>query len=138
MSATQFFQPEGLIGEACQRTGFSNAAVLPANAKLVVTAGQAGMDLGTGKLVVSSDAAQIEAAFDCVDASLKAAGVSDGLASAHKMVSYMIDCRNEPLMMEIWRRRYPNRRPTWTCIGVSNMCAQGMIVEIQGEAVLSY
>lgn len=132
----QFFQPQSIIGESCQKTGFSNSTMLPANAQLVITAGQAGCDPQTGDLVESSVEAQIEASFDCVDAALKAAGVKEGLAKAHKMVSYLIDCRNEPLMMKIWRRRYPNRRPTWTCIGVSNMCAKGMICEIQGEAIL--
>lgn len=132
----EFFQYDGVCGESCQKTGFSNSTIIPASAKIVISAGQAGMNLKTGELVVSSDADQIEAAFDCVDAALKAAGVKDGLAKAHKIVSYLIDCRNEPLMMEIWRRRYPNQRPTWTCIGVSNMCAKGMICEIQGEAIL--
>jgi enamine deaminase RidA (YjgF/YER057c/UK114 family) len=132
----QFLQPPGPAGSSCQATGFSNTAILPASARLVITAGQAGCDLTTGALVESSVAAQIEASFDCVDAALKIAGVKKGLGSAHKIVSYLIDCRNEPLMMEIWRRRYPGQRPTWTCIGVSNMCAKGMVCEIQGEAIL--
>ena len=131
-----FFQYAGSVGESCQKHGFSNATVLPANARIAVTAGQAGVDLVTGKLVESSPADQIGAAFDCCDAALKAAGVAQGLASAHKILSFFLDTRYEPLMMEIWRSRYPNRRPTWTCVGSSSLCMQGMICEIQAEAIL--
>lgn len=136
MATAQFFQTPDSIGAACQENGFSQSVSIPASARLVITAGQAGFNLKTGELVVSSVADQIEAAFDCVDAALKAAGVEDGLASAHKMTTYMMDARDEPTMMAIWRRRYPNRRPTWTCIGISNLCLHGMVVEIQGEAII--
>jgi len=51
--------------------------------------------LKTDKLVETSVEDQISAAFDCVDAALRSAGVKDGLASVHKMVSYLIDVRDE-------------------------------------------
>lgn len=54
--------------------------------------------------------------FDCVDATLKSAGVREGVAAAHKMVSYLIDTRYEPVMMDLWRKRLPDHRPTWTCV----------------------
>jgi len=106
MSQAIFSQPEGPIGPACDATGLSNAATIPANAKIVITAGQAGMDLRTGKLVETSVASQISAAFDCCDAALKSAGVTEGLAAAHKMASFFIDIRHDPIMMYIWRKRY--------------------------------
>lgn len=131
-----FFQYSGPTGQACETHGFSNAVILPSNARIVITAGQAGVDLSTGKLVESSPADQIGAAFDCCDAALKAAGATNGLKSAHKVISFFLDTRYEPLMMEIWRSRYTDRRPTWTCVGASNLCMQGMICEIQAEAIM--
>jgi enamine deaminase RidA (YjgF/YER057c/UK114 family) len=115
---------------------FSQVVAIPANARLVITAGQAGFDLKTRKLVETSTADQISAAFDCVDAALRAAGVKNGLASAHKMTSYLLDVKDEPLMMEIWRKRFPEHRPTWTAIGVTSLCIKEMVVEIQGEATI--
>jgi enamine deaminase RidA (YjgF/YER057c/UK114 family) len=136
MASPQFFQPPGPIGDVCREHGFSNAVVLPPNAQIVITAGQAGLDTQTGKLVETSPADQISAAFDCCDLALKSAGVVNGLGSAHKILSFFLDTRYETLMMEIWRKRYPDHRPTWTCVGASNLCIQGMICEIQAEAVL--
>ncbi len=136
MAAVQFSQTDDDVGRACHEAGFSQAVSVPASARIVITAGQAGFDLKTGKLVETSVEDQISAAFDCVDAALRRAGVKDGLASAHKMVSYLIDVRDEPLMMEIWRRKYPERRPTWTAVGVASLCFRGMVIEIQGEATI--
>jgi enamine deaminase RidA (YjgF/YER057c/UK114 family) len=137
MSSATFSQPDGLIGPACDKTGFSNAVTIPANAKIVIAAGQAGMGLKTGKLVETSIPDQISAAFDCCDAALKSAGVKEGLAAAHKMASFFIDIRHDPIMIEIWRKRYSDRRPTWTSVGVASLCLSGMMVEIQAEALLA-
>jgi enamine deaminase RidA (YjgF/YER057c/UK114 family) len=136
VAAVQFSQTDNRIGRLRQKAGFSQAVSIPAHARVVITAGQAGLDLRTGRLVETSVEDQISAAFDCVDAALRSAGVKDGLASAHKMVSYLLDVRDEPLMMEIWRRRYPERRPTWTAVGVASLCIRGMVIEIQGEATI--
>ena len=136
MDAVKFSQTDDPIGRARKKAGFSQAVSIPATARIVITAGQAGFDLKTGLLVETSVEDQISAAFDCVDAALRSAGVKDGLASAHKMVTYFADARNEPLMMEIWRRRYPDVFPTWTAVGVAGLCLKGMVVEIQGEATI--
>jgi enamine deaminase RidA (YjgF/YER057c/UK114 family) len=101
VAAVQFSQTDDAVGRICQKAGFSQAVSIPANARIAITAGQAGFDLRTGKLVEASVEDQISAAFDCVDAALRSAGVKDGLASAHKMVSYLMDVSDEPLMMEI-------------------------------------
>lgn len=136
MAAVTYHQPSDTVGNNCQEAGFSNAAILPANARIVMTAGQAGVDRKTGKLVETSIADQIDAAFDGADLALKAAGVQEGLAVAHKILTFLIDMRYESTMMEIWKRRYPGHCPTWTCVGVSNLSMRGMYVEMQAEAVL--
>jgi enamine deaminase RidA (YjgF/YER057c/UK114 family) len=106
-----------------------------ANIKIMITAGQAGKDLNTDKLETSiSD--QISATFNCCDAALESAGVTEGLGAAHKMASFFIGIRHDPIMMEIWRKRYANRRPTWTSVGVESLCLSGMMVEIRAEALI--
>lgn len=134
MSEIQFAQTPGAIGQAATDMGFSQAVSIPANVRIVLTSGQIGCDLKTGKLVTSSAADQINAAFDCVDAALRSAGVREGIKGVHKIVAYFVQLEFEPLMMEIWRERYPYIRPTWASVGVQELVVKGMIVEIQAEA----
>lgn len=128
----KYYQVEGPLGDYYQATGFSHAVVLPANSQLVIAAGQPG--LNAAGVMPSSAAEQIESCFDNCDKALKAAGVKEGLWKAHKIHSFLIDVSNEPLMMEIWRRKWPDHRPTWMCLGTNGLCGQGMIIEIQVEA----
>ncbi|KFY15371.1 hypothetical protein V491_05700 [Pseudogymnoascus sp. VKM F-3775] len=136
MSHLSYFQYNGPAGESAQTHGFSNAVVLSPTSKIVITSGQPGFDLKTGNLVTISNEAQISAAFDCVEAAIRKAGVANGLMGVYKFTSYMLDTDHEPLMMEIWRKRCPNHRPTWTCVGVSKLCIPGMMVEIHAEATV--
>ncbi|KAH8702246.1 Endoribonuclease L-PSP/chorismate mutase-like protein [Talaromyces proteolyticus] len=136
-ASEQYFERPGPSGKDCIAAGFSNAVVIPSNAKIAITAGQAGIDLKTGKLVESSAEAQIEACFDCCDVALQSAGVVDGLNSAYKIVSFLPDQRYDPLMMAIWRRRYPGKRPTWMSVGSGALGLKGMIIELQAEAVVT-
>jgi enamine deaminase RidA (YjgF/YER057c/UK114 family) len=136
MASIQYFERPGPSGKDCTAAGFSNVVVIPAHGRIAITAGQAGIDLRTGKLVESSPEAQIEACFDCLDVALKSAGVVQGLASAHKVVSFLPDQRHDPIMMEIWRRRYPGKRPTWMSVGSGVLGLKGMIIELQAEAVI--
>ena len=98
-SAMSYYQYDGPGGEFAQRHGFSQAVILPSSPKIVITAGQAGIDLKTGKVVTTSAEAQISAAFDCVEAALKKAGVGKGLLAVHKFLTFMLDTDLEPVMM---------------------------------------
>ncbi len=136
-SKAQYFQTPGPWGAEGQAAGYSQSVNFPANGRIAVTAGQPGIDLKTGKLVTSSKEAQIEAAFDMVDAALKAAGASGGLATAHKMTIFYLDIRNdEPILMGILRKRYPDTRPALLAIGTPTLAISGMHVEVQAEAVV--
>lgn len=132
MSEATYHQIPGPLGDYYEATGFSHAVVLPANAQIVITAGEPG--LNSEARMPESAAEQIESAFDNCDKALKAAGVAEGLWKAHKVLVWLIDVSNEPLMMEIWRKRWPGHRPTWACIGTNALCGQGMLVEMQVEA----
>ncbi|RFU32216.1 hypothetical protein B7463_g4107, partial [Scytalidium lignicola] len=131
-----YHQYDGPAGDAAEAHGYSNVVILPIPSQIVVTAGQPGLDLKTGKVVTTSAEDQISAAFDCVEAALTKAGVSKGLLGVHKFLTFMLDTDLEPVMMEIWRKRCPGHRPTWTCVGASKLCLPGMIVEIQAEATM--
>ena len=132
MSTAKYYQVPGRLGDYYYATGFSHAVVLPPNAQLVVAAGQPGLD-GESRMN-ASPAEQIESTFNNCDAALKAAGVKEGLFKAHKIHCFLTDVSHEPLMMEIWRRRWPDHRPTWMTLGTNALCGKGMIVEIQVEA----
>lgn len=130
----QYFQPSTRLGRTYQTNGMSHAVVLPPNAQLVIAAGQPGVDPESGLMVTTSPRDQIKACFDSCDVALKTAGVKEGLGAVHKVHSFFLDVKHEPIAMEIWRERYPNHRPTWMSLGVSSMCAPNMLVEIQVEA----
>ncbi|KAH7034677.1 endoribonuclease L-PSP family protein [Microdochium trichocladiopsis] len=131
----QYFQTPNLLGQAYQAFGYSHAVVLPLNAQLVIAAGQPGVD-ARGNMVTSSPKDQIEACFDNCDLALKTAGVTSGLASAHKVHCFVTDIKDEAAVMEVWKSRYPEHRPTWMTLGIKELAAPGMLVEIQVEAHL--
>jgi enamine deaminase RidA (YjgF/YER057c/UK114 family) len=133
-SSAKYFQAPGPLGEYYQKTGFSHAVVLPPNAQLVIVSGQGGSDPTTMKRVTSSTADQIEATLINCENALKAAGVKEGLWAVHKVTCFLLDVSHEPILMEVWRRRYPGHRPTWMTVGTSGLCGKDMIVEVQVEA----
>jgi enamine deaminase RidA (YjgF/YER057c/UK114 family) len=132
MAEAKYYQVDGVLGQIYHKTGFSHAVVLPPNAQLVVASGQPGLNAETR--LSSSPAEQIESCFDNCDRALKAAGVKEGLWRAHKIHCFLIDVSNEPTVMEIWRKKWPEHRPTWMTVGTSALCGKGMIVEMQAEA----
>jgi enamine deaminase RidA (YjgF/YER057c/UK114 family) len=134
MAAAQYFQSPGPLGALYEATGFSHAVVLPPGAQIVIAAGQAGLNREARKTATAAE--QIEGTFDNCDAALKAAGVKEGLWKAHKIACYLLDVSLEPVMMEIWRRKWPGHKPTWMTVGTSGLCGPGMIVEMQVEAHL--
>ena len=133
----QSFQTPGPWGTGAQQTGYSQAVSLPASSRVAITAGQPGIDLKTGNLVTTSLTDQIEAVFDTLDSALQAAGVKDGMHSAYKMTCFFMDMRDEPAMLEIFKKRYPNTRPALVSVAVSGLALRGMFLEIQAEAVVS-
>lgn len=129
----QYFQPSTFLGDLYQAHGYSHAVVLPPSAQLVIASGQSGVNAQLLQMP-TSPREQIKACFDNCDQALKAAGVKDGLASAHKVHCFFTDTKDELVAMAVWRERYPGHRPTWMSLGVDNLCVPGMIVEIQVEA----
>ncbi|KAJ4263327.1 hypothetical protein NW762_006145 [Fusarium torreyae] len=135
-SPVTYAQVPGPLGDMFQTFGSSHVAKIPLSGTLVVTSGQPGFDRH-GQVVTESLEKEFEACLDCVEAALKAGGVEAGLASAHKFSAYFLDIRQESLMQEIWRKRFPEHRPAWVSVGVSQLAVPGMHIEISAEAVLS-
>lgn len=124
----------GPVGEMLRGASLATTARIPLTSALVVTTGHVGVDLKTGKLVTESPTAEFNAIFDCLDAALKNAGVSKGLAKAHKLVAYMTDAKYEATILEIFRKRYPGNTPTLTSV-VVGLVNPGVHAEIQAEAI---
>jgi enamine deaminase RidA (YjgF/YER057c/UK114 family) len=128
----QYFQSKTFLGDAYESNGYSQAVVLPVGAQLVIAAGHPAVNKEAK--IPDSAREQVAACFDNCHDALKAAGVKDGLGSAHKVHCFLMDIKDEPVVMEVWKERYPNHRPTWMSVGINSLALPGMVVEIQVEA----
>lgn len=128
----------GPVGDSLKPLSLATTATVPISSttSLVYTTSHLGLDLVTGKAINSTIEAEFEAAFDCLDAALKDAGISSGLFQAFKMVSYLVDPAHESVMQEIFKRRFPGHTPTWTMVIVKEINVPGMRVELSAEAAL--
>ncbi|KAJ5750476.1 Endoribonuclease L-PSP/chorismate mutase-like protein [Penicillium manginii] len=135
MSRIEYFQAPGRLGEIFEAGGTSNVVKVPLCGSLIVTGGQPGFDLERGELVTGSLEDEADACFNCVDAALKSAGVTGGLAQAHRFTCFLSDMRYEATIMKVWRKRMPNHKIPWITIGVSMLAIPAMRVEIAAEAL---
>lgn len=126
----------GPVGQMLRSSSLATTATLPLTGRLIVTTGHVGVDLKTAQLVTSSTEAEFNAVFDCLDAALRNAGASSGLASAHKVVAYYTRAEDESIMLELFRKRYPGHTPTWTSVVVAGLVNPGMHAEVQAEALI--
>jgi enamine deaminase RidA (YjgF/YER057c/UK114 family) len=134
MTTVQYTQVSGPVGVMYMQGGISHATIVPGAGKRVVTSGEAGLDLTTGKLVTSSLEAQIRAAFELLDCVLKGAGVGKGVGGAYKITALVLDMANEQHLMHAFHELYPGHRPTFMTFAVAGLALEGMEVELQAEA----
>ncbi|SPJ93334.1 uncharacterized protein FTOL_13940 [Fusarium torulosum] len=125
----------GPVGEMLRSSSLATTASIPLTGSLVITTGHVGVDIQSGQLVTSSVEAEFNAVFDCLDAALKNAGVTNGLASAHKLVAYFTRAEDEAALLDIFRQRYPGHTPTLTSVVVAALVNPDMHVEVQAEAI---
>ena len=88
-------------------------------AGLVFTAGQIGLDPGTGKIVEGGIEAQTERVMANLSAVLAAAGSGFGRV-VHASV-YLTDLGDFPLVNEIYGRHLGEHRPARTTVGVASL-----------------
>lgn len=136
MTHPTFHQTKGPLGDLFSTFGVSHSVKIPLQgAHLVTTAGQPGFNLDTGTLVTTSFRDEINACFDCVHAAIRADGVEEGLEKAYKITVYLLDV-HDPLVLEVWRERFPGHKPTMVTIGVGSLAQAGMHVEMTADAVV--
>ncbi|CAZ84890.1 unnamed protein product [Tuber melanosporum] len=78
---------------------------------------------------------QIEKTFENVELNLKDAGGA-GWSQVYKIRSYHIELSPEAIGATIAaiRRWCPHHAPVWTCVGVTALGEEGILVEIEVEA----
>lgn len=128
----------GPVGEMLRSASLASTVAIPLSGTLVITTGHVGVDIKTGQLVTSSIEDEFNAVFDCLDAALKNAGVSQGLATAHKLVAYFIHAEHEAKMLGLFRKRYRGHTPTLTSVVVAALVNPGMHLELQAEAIADH
>ena len=99
------------------------------------TSGQGGWDADGN--IATNLKAQIAQAFENVLSALRAADNSVTWANVISVRSYHIDvAQSFDLMTENFKRLGPNHLPVWTCVEVSKLGLDGMVVEMEVEAAV--
>jgi enamine deaminase RidA (YjgF/YER057c/UK114 family) len=112
---------------------YSQAVILPGGT--IKTSGQGGWD--SNGSVADSAPEQVDLAFKNVDKALQA--VDEGLSwkNVYAVRSYHINIdETAELVIAKFKSEMGDRRPIWTCVEVSKLGIEGMVVEIEAEAAL--
>ena len=105
----------------------SDAVLIPPGAAILVSSGQIGM-LKDGTIPEDTEQ-QIEAAFDNVEAVLRAAGMT--MSDVVKMTTFITDPRYRDAFRAVRARRVGNPPPSSTRIVVTSLSMPEMKVEIE-------
>ena len=105
----------------------SDAVLIPPGAAILVSSGQIGM-LEDGTIPEDTEQ-QIEAAFDNVEAVLRAAGMT--MSDVVKMTTFITDPRYRDAFRAVRARRVGNPPPSSTRIVVTSLSMPEMKVEIE-------
>ncbi len=100
---------------------------------LVFTAGQLGIDPGTGELVGSDVTSQAEAALGHLRSILEAAG--SGLDQLAKVTVFLADIGDWPAVNEVYARMIPEPFPARSAFAVKDL-PKGARVEIEAVAAV--
>ena len=100
---------------------------------LVFTAGQIGLDPGTGELVGPDVTAQAEAALGHIRAILDAAG--SGLDRLVKVTVFLADIGDWPVVNEVYVRHVPEPYPARSAFAVKDL-PKGARVEIEAVGLV--
>jgi len=105
----------------------SDAVLIPTGAAILVSSGQLGM-LKDGTVPEDTEQ-QIEAAFDNVEAVLRAAGMT--MSDVVKMTTFITDLRYRDTFRVVRAKRVGNPPPSSTRIVVTSLSMPEMKVEIE-------
>ena len=133
--------PQGLAtvqylgGNEFQEVRAYSPAVITQGGKIIWLAGHEAAADANGKLVASDFEGQARAAFASMDRTLKRSGGS--LRNLVTMTVFIKDPRYGDAFVKIRREMFPDGKyPASALITVSGLAQPGMLVEIQGVAVI--
>ncbi|KAL4966452.1 RidA family protein [Aspergillus stella-maris] len=128
MSHLQYFSYPG-VGER-NRHNFRYSQAVRIGDR-IECAGQGGWNRETGEFHREINA-QIDQAFENVEANLKHAG-GQGWNQVFRVNSYHVPINNEALdaMVRNFKKYMPDHNPIWTCVGVTRLGEDDMRVEIE-------
>ena len=120
---------------ARQKERAFSPAVITEGGKTVWLAGHAGLEDAAGKSLAGDFDAQVRAAFAAINRTLQRAGGS--LDNMVTMTVFIADVRYGDRFVQIRREMFPQDNfPASALITVSGFARPGMLIEIQGVAVI--
>lgn len=124
-----------LEGDAYQKTRAYSPAVVTQGGRIIWLAGQTGLQDANGKSFAGDFEGQARTALQLIDRTLKREGAS--LPNLVNMTVFINDPRNGDVLVKLRREFFPEGKfPASTLITVSNFAQPGMLIEIQGVAVV--
>lgn len=118
-----------------QKSRAYSPAVITQGGKTVWLAGQTATRDEQGNDISGNFEAQVRTIFSLIDKTLKRAG--GGLANLVTMTVFIIDPRHGDTFVEMRKAFFPDGNyPGSALITVSNFARPGMLIEIQGVAVI--
>jgi enamine deaminase RidA (YjgF/YER057c/UK114 family) len=100
---------------------------------VVKTSGQGGWDAEGN--VASSPSKQVELALENVDKALKAADSNLSWKNVYAVRSYHTNIdETADMIIDGFKRLMPDHRPIFTCVEISKLGIEGMVIEIEVEA----
>jgi 2-iminobutanoate/2-iminopropanoate deaminase len=125
-----------LEGSAFQKERAYSPAVITQGGKIIWVAGhEAASDSKNGKLAADDFEGQVRASFAAIDRTLKRSGGS--LQNLVTMTVFIKDPRYGDQFVKLRREMFPNGNfPASTLVTISGLAQPGMLVEIQGVAVI--
>ncbi len=132
---TQALPAEYLEGTERQKARAFSPAVITEGGRIVWLAGQTALVDAEGRNLAGNFEGQAREIFRQIDLTLKRAG--GRLPDLVTMTVFINDPRNGDRFVEIRKEMFPDGRyPGSALITVSNFAAPGMLIEIQGVAVI--
>ncbi len=120
---------------ARQKERAFSPAVITEGGKIIWLAGHAGLEDASGKSLAGDFDAQVRAAFAAINRTLQRAGGS--LDNMVTMTVFIADVRYGDRFVQIRREMFPKENfPASALITVSGFARPGMLIEIQGIAVI--
>jgi enamine deaminase RidA (YjgF/YER057c/UK114 family) len=127
--------PQFLEGDAYQKARAFSPAVITRGGRIIWLAGQTATQDLNGKSLLGDFQGQARTVFALMDRTLKRDGAS--LKNVVNMTVFINDPRNGDQLVKLRQEFFPDGKyPASTMITVSNFAQPGMMIEIEGIAVV--